>query len=375
MMKKFVLLLLLSLGVGSVVAGEREITFTSSYDRSTQPAVVYLPDRMPQNTKLPLLVVAHYMGGNRFTVRQQGYYRECENRQWLLISPELHGKKTAGPTSCAALPAQHDILDSIAYMKKHYAVDAHRIYIAGRSMGGMMTEMMIAKYPDLFAAGVAGQGISNMLSMTTTPGITKCVMDECGDPQQNRFDYQRRSAVNYAPNFQYAPLIIWHGTNDTWVPTAQSEELFNAIVKYNRFQLPVYYLTGACHCEGNYTAAWICDQLQYYRNQGEVDTDVFTRFFPELELVTDEAKSFFWLFLEPADKGRFARIRARIGADGKLDVRSENLARIVVNLDLLAKGTKITGYRLHTDGDTVLSFKRGDKAVTDIAGDTTRGAF
>ena len=354
-------------------AGELEFDFTCSYDHSVQKAAAYVPDRIPEKSKLPLLVVAHYMGGNRFTARSQGYYQECEKRQWLVVCPELHGANTPGITSCAALPAQHDILDSIEYMKQKYPVDEHRIYIAGRSMGGMMTAVMMAKYPDLFAAGVAGQGVYDLSTMTSTPEIMKAIQAECGTPETRPFDCLRRSAVNYAPNFKYAPLIMWHGTNDTWVPTSQSETLYNAIVKYHRFQLPVYYLTGACHCEGNYTAAWECDQLQYYHNQGEAGIGVSTRFFSELELVTDEAKSFFWLALQPDRPNEFSRLKAVIGPDGLIKLNCENLARVTVNLDRLAKSVKITGYELRTDSKTVLDFSKDGKPVDGITGKTTAG--
>ncbi len=340
------------------VAGELELEFTSSFDQSKQKAAAYVPDRQPPaGKKMPLLVVAHYMGGDRFTARAQGYYQECEKRQWLLVSPELHGNKTPGQFSCAALPAQHDILDSIEYMKNNYPVDEGRIFIAGRSMGGMMTALMMAKHPDLFAAGVAGQGVSNLETMVSTPDIMKNIVAECGLAAENLFEYRRRSAINYASNLQYAPLIMWHGTNDTWVPPTQSEQLFNAVAKYNRFQEPVHYLTGACHCDDNYPPAWICDRLQYYHNKAEAGLNVDTRFYPDLELVTDEAQRIFWLRLEPADKNKFARIRATIKDDGLLAVKAENLAGVAVDLDSIPKSYPIKKVELETDEDTVFRFE------------------
>jgi dipeptidyl aminopeptidase/acylaminoacyl peptidase len=111
-------------------------------------------------------------------------------------------------------------------------------------MGGMLTQIMLAKYPDLFAAGVAGQGISDLTALQTVASVAKAVSDECGDPAKNRFEYQRRSSINYASNFAYAPLIMWHGTNDIFVQPEQSETLHNAIKKHNRFQEPVHWLNA-----------------------------------------------------------------------------------------------------------------------------------
>jgi hypothetical protein len=112
--------------------------------------------------------------------------------------------------------------------------------------------------------------------------------------------------VSFAPNLAYVPLILWHGTNDTWVPPDQSERIVAAVRKYNRFQPDVHWLHNAAHCPANYTSKWICDQLTYYQNVPESGFGTPERFFPELEIVTDEAKRYFWLVITPAEQGRFA---------------------------------------------------------------------
>jgi hypothetical protein len=102
----------------SAIAEEKEFTFNSSYDKSIQPSACYIPGDLEKDKKYPLLVVAHYMTGDRFTARRLNYNQECENRKWLLVCPELHGKRQPGKISMAALEAQHDIIDAIEYMKK-----------------------------------------------------------------------------------------------------------------------------------------------------------------------------------------------------------------------------------------------------------------
>lgn len=60
---------------------EQEFSFTSSYDGTRQLACAYIPQNY-QGAPAPLLVIAHYMNGNRYTARASNYYQECDRRNW-----------------------------------------------------------------------------------------------------------------------------------------------------------------------------------------------------------------------------------------------------------------------------------------------------
>ncbi|MFA6473107.1 MAG: prolyl oligopeptidase family serine peptidase, partial [Candidatus Latescibacterota bacterium] len=233
----------------------------------------------------------------------------------------------------------HDIIDAINYMKEHYKVDAAKIYIDGRSMGGMMAGMMAAKYPDVFAAAMSGEGVSDLKLWreTTIPSLRTSVDKECGPwSEAVSFEYARRSSISFAPNFRYVPFMLWHGTSDTWVPPEQSELLVAAIRKYNRFQPDVNWLLCAAHCPANYSPKWICDQFTFYENVCEAGFQTPTRFFPELNIVTDEAKSFYWLGITPLAADAFARVEADLRND-MLKVKTENVKEIVIDLDKVSR--------------------------------------
>lgn len=375
MKTKTVLLCLLSFcAAWALHAKDFEFQFTNSLDHTPQLAAGFVPDGHDGKRPLPLLVEAHYMGGDRNTAKSQGFNAECQRRGWLLVSPELHGDRAPGPFSMAALPAQRDILDAIDYMKQNYPVDSSRIYLDGRSMGGMMAMLMAAKHPELFAAVMAGQGVSDVktfMEQTVCAGVRDGVAKELPPfGPDSFFEYARRSAVNYAPNFQYVPFMLWHGTNDTWVPPAQSQDLHDAIKRHNRYQPEVFWLVGAPHCADNYTPEWICGKLQYFQNNPEAGMSVSTRFYPKLEFVADEPLDFFWLHFEPAAPKQFCRVKAGI-ENGKLTITAENVKTLAVLADKIDKGSPFTKVECASDVPLTLTIVHEGKVTAKAAGKKT----
>jgi len=339
-------------------AEEIEITFTNLLDNTAQRAIVYVPEAC-KGTNAPLLIITHYMSGDRFTAKKLGYYPECEKRGWLLACPELHGHRTPGQTSLAALEAQHDVVDHVRHMQNNYKVDATRIYLAGRSMGGMLGLVTAAKYPQLFAAVVAGQPLTDLAEWmkSASAALRQTTEKECGEcTNANLFEYQRRSAISYAPNFKYVPVILWHGSNDPLVAPEHSEKLTGAIRSFYRFQPGVNWYHGGGHNGLNFPPAWICDQLQYYVNTCDGKMTAKTRFYPELNLVFDEPLEIFWLAVTPAQSNAFARVEARL-QDGALILKASRASRVSVNLDKVIKELTISKYSVSTDTPLELTLR------------------
>ena len=337
-----VLLVLSAMSAGSSRSAAEvvEFTYTNSYDGTEQKAVAYVPEVCKQRESSPLIAVAHPGGGDRHSPSY--YYAECEARGWLYVCPDLHGPDIDGRSCYAVLEAQHDMVDAVQYMREHYGVDPARIYIAGRSMGGSVAAVTAAKYPDLFAAAMGGQGIYDMRSRNAGRGY-----EALGGPYtpERRFVYERYSAVSFARNFRYVPLILWHGTNDAVVRPEQSERMVSAIRQHHRFQPDVHWLLAAPHSPINFPPAWILDQLEHYQNVD--DANEVPRFFLELDLVTDEAKSFFWLHITPARSDAFAQVRASV-KDDVLSIRSIEAAQVKVDLTNMPPWVTLSRYDIRS---------------------------
>ena len=69
------------------------------------------------------------------------------------------------------------LVSMITYAEQHYGGDANRVYVTGSSSGGMMTDEMLALYPDVFKAGAAFMGVPFDCFANAAdypPGSSKC---------------------------------------------------------------------------------------------------------------------------------------------------------------------------------------------------------
>ena len=83
-------------------------------------------------------------------------------------------------------------------MPKEYSIDPQRIYLTGLSMGGYGTWDLLARKPDLFAAGVP----------------------VCGGGDEST-----------AEKFAKVPVWVFHGDKDTAVPVGRSRTMVEALKK------------------------------------------------------------------------------------------------------------------------------------------------
>jgi pimeloyl-ACP methyl ester carboxylesterase len=290
----------------------------SSYEGGTisQAVYYYVPGSYTGASPVPLVVVIHGMGQNGKGMRNL-LAPEAEERGWLVASPDMHGNYyvTDGKYALAWPGAQHDIIDTIAWMIGKYKVDKSRIYITGGSMGGQTTAMMAAKYPDIFAAAAPWKPLTNLTSWYNERAAllppdgpnegNKHIRRETGaasnagtqgtTPTQAPFEYQRRSPVELPQNSRLMPLKLWHGLDDLLVPIHHSRDLKNAITAWNPLvPISLIEVNNSCpsdtyhHCY-NPNQNDLFDFLQSYsRNSAPPST---------LHIRTDESKSYYWLKL------------------------------------------------------------------------------
>src|SRR5690349_13914906 len=117
------------------------------------------------------------------------------------------------------------IVSMVTYAEQHYGGDPNRVYATGSSSGGMMTNEMLALYPDVFKAGAAFMGVPfNCFANAADypPGSSKCTGGSMNRTPQEWGDAVRQAYPGYTgprPRMQ-----LWHGTADTLVPYSLLQE-------------------------------------------------------------------------------------------------------------------------------------------------------
>jgi len=196
-----------SLSFGMFVALPAHAASLTEVSRSTWAGSVTLPSYLqmyiyvPDNVAAtpPIVVSAHSCGST--ATGQMGNIpltkAAADSSGFILILPDNPGQNCWDVGSTQSLT--HDgggdtqgVAQMVKYALTKYSGDASRVYIFGGSSGGMLTQAMVAVYPDLFKAGSARAGVpagcwadgydsSNQWSNNCANGVTDKTAQQWGD--------------------------------------------------------------------------------------------------------------------------------------------------------------------------------------------------
>ena len=131
---------------------------------------IYVPDKLATNP--PILVVSHYCGGDAAGVFGEaqggGIVAAADKYGFIMIFPQNHLPGTTRNCWDVGSKASltHDgggdtqaIAQMVKYTLTKYNANAARVYATGTSSGAMMTEALLAVYPDVFKGGAEFSGV------------------------------------------------------------------------------------------------------------------------------------------------------------------------------------------------------------------------
>ncbi|GLI00194.1 extracellular catalytic domain type 1 short-chain-length polyhydroxyalkanoate depolymerase [Phytohabitans aurantiacus] len=188
---------------------------------------IYVPDNRPAN---PAIVVAmHGCGGSGPGFYSGSEFASLADRYgYIAIYPTA--TQQAGFGNCFDVWSEASkrrgggsdpvsIMSMVTYAQQRYGGDPNRVYATGSSSGGMMTNAMLALYPDVFKAGAAFMGVP--FNCFANAADFPPSNSQCTGGNMNRTPQQWGDAVRQAyPGYTGARprMQLWHGTNDTLVP-------------------------------------------------------------------------------------------------------------------------------------------------------------
>lgn len=173
------------------------------------------------------------------------------NRGYAVLSVNFRGSYGFGKKFLNAGDGQwgkrmhDDLLDAVEWAVAQKVAPRDRVCIAGVSYGGYATLVGLAMTPDVFACGVDGFGISNLITfLETIPPYWSpeagTFFRMVGDPRspEGRELLRAASPLTHAAAIT-KPLLIAQGKNDARVKQAESDQIVAAMVAKH---LPVGYV-------------------------------------------------------------------------------------------------------------------------------------
>jgi len=170
-------------------------------------------------------------------------------RAWRKIIYRKHGLLPSDDQAAAL----REILKRCSY------VDSSRVGVYGWSGGGLVSLLLILRYPELYNTSMPGAYLSNHRFYHAS--FTERFL---GLPQENPDDYKKTSALTYANNLK-GNLLLIHGTGDDNVHYQNTEALINELIAAKkRFTLMAYPNRSHGMTEGQNTKYHLHDLYLWY---------------------------------------------------------------------------------------------------------------
>lgn len=214
--------------------------------------------------------------------------------QYVVFVPDYrgHANSEGNPTVAYAAPDYTvDVLNALASVRRHPAVDRNRIGMFGHSLGGYITLRVMVATDDV-RAGVIWAGVVSPYAdfyyglerrfanrPTPTPGPDgrihrrwwQALADDHGTPAENPAFWDSISANTFLADIS-GPLQLHHGTADEVVPVAYSEALKEQMDAVHRYAALTLYEGDDHNFTHNFTPAIIASIAffdRYVKGTGE----------------------------------------------------------------------------------------------------------
>lgn len=227
--------LFLLLALASLVAGQLQNVPNFGDNPTGLSMDVARPGNLPANPAL--LLALHPCGGSGSGWYQQTQYANLgQQRGFITIFPSSFRDFNCwdvATTSSLTRDGGGDstgLANMVRYAIDTWNVDPERIFVTGFSSGCMMTNVMIAAYPDLFEAATCSAGVPAGC-LKGSPGSSPISADPTcanGDLNLSADQWAQRARDIYpAYDGEYPRLMTTHGRNDNLVfyPTFEQQLL------------------------------------------------------------------------------------------------------------------------------------------------------
>lgn len=189
----------------------------------------YVPAGLPSGR--PIVVVLHGCTQTAAAMESAGWNQLADQYKFTVVYPE---QQTANnPVRCFNWAGEYgdtanlvrgqgenaSIIQMVDKAIASHGGDASKVYVVGFSAGAGFTSVMMATYPERFAAGAIMSGLPYRCATTVSGAYS------CQSPGVTKTPTQWGDLVRASHAGPYPRLQIWHGSTDTTVVPANETEL------------------------------------------------------------------------------------------------------------------------------------------------------
>lgn len=196
-------------------------------------------------TLLPTVIMPHGGPNERSVWGFDSLVQLLADRGYAVLQPNFRGSSGYGSSFREAgrgqwgKAMQDDLTDGVAWLVDRCIADPQRVAIVGLSYGGYAAMAGLAFTPELYAAGVSINGVSDLTGASMPIARGMLLDSPRGDPTEWSFRQRLElvSPLHAAANIR-APLLLMHGHRDLRVGREQSQRMVRALDDLGR---PVEY--------------------------------------------------------------------------------------------------------------------------------------
>lgn len=274
----------------------------------------------------PLVVVLHGCSQNAAVYDQgSGWSALADRHGFILLFPEQ--SRANNPLLCFNWFSSNDsqrgmgeaasIANMIAAMKKMHDIDPDRVFVTGLSAGGAMAAVMLATYPELFAAGAIIAGVSYGCASGVAEAFD-CMGGRTRSSARELGAKVRRASPHKGP---WPRIQIWQGSADTTVVPGNADALALQWTDLHRLKTKpdledriagyprrVWTDEGGTPLVEQYTITGMAHGIPLDPGTGQGESGQAGAHMLDVGLSsTDRIAAFFGIAPEPADKERRAK--------------------------------------------------------------------
>jgi acetylxylan esterase len=196
----------------------------------------YVPSNVATNPLV--LTLVHYCGGTASAVFGQasGLVTAADKYGFVIVVPSSGRCWDVVSTKTRTRDTNSDsgaIKQMVQYAITTYKANADRVYVTGDSSGGMMTELLLAVYPDIFKGGASFAGIpAGCGNSTSSPGGYDGTCAGSGNPKVSTVNQTAQQwgdtarAMDPGYSGHHPRVQLFHGdADDTIAFTNQREAI------------------------------------------------------------------------------------------------------------------------------------------------------